>query len=197
MEETKKNIATERTRFFLKNMLRGLLWLTVLITAYFFAKKNLDFDLEVLLGPLYENVVAIFSIFLISELVFGIIPPEFFMFWALRNESLIMYLENVVVLAFMSYFAGVIGYYVGSYFNSTRFYRLIRKNYLGKFDRHFNRFGGFLVIVAALTPLPYSGICMLAGAVKYNFRKFIWFSMLRFVRFTIYGIIIWEANILN
>lgn len=174
-----------------------MIWLTILITAYFLAKRHLNFDLQVLLGPLYENVVAIFSIFLFSELVFGIIPPEFFMFWALRNESLIIYLENVTALAFMSYFAGIVGYYIGSYFNSTRVYRLLRKNYLGKFDKLFNRYGGFLVIVAALTPIPFSGVCMIVGAVKYNFRKFIWISLLRFVRFTVYGIIIWEANILN
>ncbi len=197
MSELKESKVTEKTKFLLRNLLRGLIWLAVLVTAYLWAKKNLDFDLQVLLGPLYDNAPAVFSIFLISELVFGIIPPELFMFWALRHENIIIYLENVAALAFMSYFAGLIGYYIGSYFNSTRLYRLLRRNYLKRFDKHFNRYGGFLVVVAALTPLPFSGICMLVGAVKYRLRKFVWISLLRFVRFTAYGIIIWEANILN
>ncbi len=197
MSGVKENITSEKSQFLLRNLLRGLVWLTILITAYILAKKHLNFDFEMVLGPIYENVPAVFSIFLLSELVFGIIPPEFFMFWALRHENLVIYLENVVVLAMMSYFAGVMGYYIGSYFNSTKIYRLIRTNYLRRFEKLFYQYGGFLVVVAALTPLPFSGICMLVGAVKYNFRKFIWISLLRFVRFTIYGIIIWEANILN
>ena len=197
MEELKESKVREKTRFLLGNLLKGFVWLAVLVSAYIIAKRHLNFDLQVFLGPLYDNAPMIFCIFLVSELVFGIIPPEFFMFWALRHENINFYMENVAALAFMSYFAGLIGYYIGSYFNSTRIYRLIRRNYLQKFDKHFNRYGGFLVVVAALTPLPFSGICMLAGAVKFNLKMFIWFSLFRFVRFTAYSIVIWEANIMN
>lgn len=189
--------AAERTRFLLRNLLKGILWLTILVTAYILAKKYLDFDLETLLGPLYENAFLIFTIFFTSEVIFGIIPPELFMFWALRNEDLIIYLGNIVALSIMSYFAGVLGYYIGSYFNSTRIYRLLRRNYLGRYEKLFNQYGGFLVIVAALTPLPFSAICMLVGAVKFSFRKFVWFSLFRFLRFLVYSVIIWEASVLN
>ena len=149
------------------------------------------------MGPLYQNSVAIFSIFLISEIVFGIIPPEFFMIWALRHEVLLLYIQNIAALALMSYSAGVIGYFVGSYFNTTVMYRLLRRNYLGKYEQMFNNYGGFLILVAALTPLPFSGICILVGAVKYPTRKFFWISLSRFIRFIVYALIIWEANILN
>lgn len=189
--------AAERTKFLLRNLLKGILWLTILVTAYILAKKYLNFNLEEWLGPLYDSPVLIFSIFLGSEIIFGIIPPELFMFWALRNEDLIVYLGNIVALSIMSYIAGVTGYYIGSYFNTTKIYRLLRRNYLGRYERLFNQYGGFLVIVASLTPLPFSAICMLVGAVKYNFRKFVWFSLFRFLRFLVYSIIIWEANVLN
>lgn len=188
---------SEKTRFLLSNLLKGLVWLAVIITGYFLAKKYLDFDLEMLLGPIYEKPVAIFSIFLVSEVVFGIIPPEFFMLWSLRDEVLLLYIQNIAALAMMSYFAGIVGYLVGSYFNSTVWYRLLRRNYLGKYDQMFNNYGGFLILVAALTPLPFSGICMLVGAVNYPKRKFLWISMSRLIRFVVYAFIIWEANILN
>lgn len=188
---------SEKTRFLLSNLLKGLAWLAVIVIGYFLAKKYFNFDLELLLGPLYEKPVAIFSIFLVSEVVFGIIPPEFFMLWSLRDEVLLLYIQNIAALALMSYFAGIVGYFIGSYFNTTVMYRLIRRNYLGKYEKMFNNYGGFLILVAALTPLPFSGICMLVGAVNYPKRKFFWISMSRFIRFIVYAFIIWEANILN
>lgn len=188
---------TSKSRFLISNLIKGLVWLVVLVTAYFLAKKYLNFDLEVLLGSLYENTLVIYSIFLGSEVVFGIIPPEFFMFWALRDEVITLYIQHVAGLAAISYVAGIIGYFLGSAFNTTVIYRFIRRRFLKKYEKLFNEYGGFLILVAALTPLPFSGICMLVGAVKYPVRKFFWISLSRFGRFIVYSIIIWEANVLN
>jgi hypothetical protein len=38
---------------------------------------------------------------------------------------------------------------------------------------------------------------MLVGFAKYNFKKFIWISMSRFMRFILYAAIVWEANSLS
>jgi len=189
--------AQQRTQFLMKNLIRGFLWLAAIVILYILARKYLNFDFKEWLGPVYDNVTLIYTIFLTSEIVFGIIPPEIFMFWAARHETIDIYIQNIIVLTFISYAAGIIGYFIGSYFNKTRLYRALKKNVFGKFEVHFNNYGGFLVVVAALTPIPFSGICMLVGAVKYNFRKFMWFSLFRFVRFIVYAIIIWEANVLS
>lgn len=189
--------SSRKYSFLLRNLLKGLIWLAVIVAAYLYIKKNYGFDLEIILGPFYDNGTVIYSIFLISEILIGIIPPEFFMLWGLRHEVLNLYVQNVIALACISYGAGVIGYYIGSYFNGTRLYRLLRIYFFGKFEKHLNDFGGFLVVVAALTPLPFSGICMLTGAVGYSVKKFMYISLMRFVRFAVYGFIIWEANILN
>ncbi|MDH5609995.1 MAG: VTT domain-containing protein [Cyclobacteriaceae bacterium] len=196
MKKTYSPKTADKAQFLLWNLVKGIIWLAILIVGYLMARKYLGFDLKEWMGPLYENSVAIYLIFLVSEVVFGIIPPEFFMFWSLRSEILQVYISNVAALATISYLAGIIGYYIGSYFNTTALFRLFKRRIFGKFERHFNTYGGFLVIVAALTPLPFAGICMLMGAVKYTFRKFVLISMMRFVRFIVYAIIIWEANIL-
>lgn len=185
----------ERTQFLLRNLLRGFLWLAVIIGGYILAKRYFAFDIATAMGPLYDQPFLIFSIFLVSEVVFGIIPPEFFMMWSARHEDLTLYIQNVAVFSIMSYVAGVIGFYVGRYFNTTRLYAYIKKNFLGKTEKRFNRFGGFLVIVAALTPLPFSGICMLTGAVKYPIRKFLVIALTRFIRFGLYAYIIWQTNV--
>ncbi|MEO9474575.1 MAG: VTT domain-containing protein [Cyclobacteriaceae bacterium] len=187
----------EKATFFLKNLMRGLVWLVAIVGGYYFLESHYGFSLETILGPFYEKPVVIFSLFLGSEVIFGIIPPELFMIWSLRHEVLNLYIQNIVALAIISYLAGVIGYFIGSRFGTTQLYQTLKKNYLGKFEKHFNRFGGFLVIVAALTPLPFSGICMLMGAVKYPMKNFLYISLTRFIRFSVYAFIVWEANILQ
>jgi membrane protein DedA with SNARE-associated domain len=197
MTENRKNSASQRSRFLIKNLLRGFIWLAGIVVGYFYIKNNYGFDLKILLGPLYENWTIIYLIFLVSEVVLGIIPPEFFMFWALRHEVLAVYIQNIVALMLISYFAGIIGYFIGFKLSGTRIFRIFRKNFLRKTTRYFNEYGGFLLIVAALTPIPFSGICMLVGTVNYNFKRFVWISMMRFVRFIVYAFIIWQANVFN
>lgn len=197
MQSDDRKVATERTRFFLRNLIRGLIWLAVVVGGYFYLKSHYDITMEGMLGPLYDKPVIIYLIFLASEVIFGIIPPELFMIWALRNELLIQYILNIAALSMISYFAGFIGYYLGSHFSNTQLYKTLQKNYLGKYEKHFSRFGGFLVVVAALTPLPFSGICMLMGAVKYPYREFMLISTTRFLRFAFYAMIVWEANVLQ
>ncbi|WP_258103032.1 YqaA family protein [Marinoscillum sp. MHG1-6] len=201
MSEAEDNLPTtersERIRFFLQNLAKGLVWLTVIVGGYFYLKQHFNFTLEDVLGSFYDRPDIIFSIFFVSEAVFGIIPPELFMLWSLRDEVLKLYILNVTALASISYMAGVMGYFIGSHFSTTKIYRLLRRNYLGRLDKHLNRFGGFLIIVAAWTPLPFSGVCMLIGAVKYPAKRFLIISLSRFLRYATYAAIIWEANILQ
>jgi len=83
---------------------------------------------------------------------------------------------------------------VGSWFHRTRFYFFIHEKFLFRYERFLRKYGGFLVIVAAATPLPFSGICMLVGAVQYNFGRFLMFAATRFLRFGLYAYVIWQAN---
>ncbi|MDE0472867.1 MAG: hypothetical protein OXH57_13115 [Ekhidna sp.] len=186
----------DRNRFLIANLLKGLLWLTVIVAGYLYLRKSYDFTLESVLGPVYNQPTVVYLIFLTSEVIFGIIPPEFFMIWSLRSEVLATYINNIIALSTISYVAGIIGFGVGVYLKNTQFYEQMRKRVFGKFEKHLNNYGGFLVIVAALTPLPFSGIAMLVGSVRYSLKKYLWFSLFRFVRFAVYGIIIWEAHIL-
>jgi membrane protein DedA with SNARE-associated domain len=185
----------DRRKFLIRNLIRGFIWLAIIVVGYIFLRKNYDFSLEAILGPVYDQPTIVYLIFLSSEVIFGIIPPEFFMIWSLRSEDLGNYTENVIALSAISYVAGIIGFLIGEYLNNTQFYKEMKKRVFGKFEEHLNNYGGFLVIVAALTPIPFSGIAMLVGSVRFSFRKYLWFSLFRFLRFLVYGIIIWEANI--
>jgi len=186
----------DKNKFLISNLIRGLLWLVVIVAGYIFLRKNYDFTLESVLGPVYHQPTVVYLIFLASEVIFGIIPPEFFMIWSLRSEELTIYINNIVALSLISYVAGIIGFGIGAYLKNTQFYKQMKKRVFGKFEKHLNNYGGFLVVVAAVTPLPFSGIAMLVGSVHYSFKRYLLFSLCRFARFIVYSIVIWEANIL-
>jgi membrane protein YqaA with SNARE-associated domain len=55
-------------------------------------------------------------------------------------------------------------------------------------------YGQYLVLVAGLTPFPFSGTAMLVGAVDYPFRHYLLISLARFLKFAVSAWVIWEAN---
>ncbi len=184
----------KKSTFLIRNLLRGLVWLAVIIAAFLFIKNKVDINYLAWLKPIYNNTAIIFLIYLTSELVIGIIPPEVFMIWALRNGSVIEYMMLILLLALISYIAGLTGYFFGRYLNTTLLYRFIRRKFLRKMEGMLNIYGLYIIIVAALTPLPFSGVSMLVGSVKYPLKKYILYSLSRFARFAVYSWFIWEAN---
>ena len=185
-----------KTTFFLKNLGRGFLWFIILLAGYFFLKNYINVDFEKWLEPVFANKVLIFTVYTLSELIFGIIPPELFMLWALRTGNVIDYSVYILIFAIISYIAGFVGFLFGDYLNKTIFFRFLRRKYLGKYQSLLQKYGVFLILVAALTPLPYSAISMLVGSFHYPVKKYLYWALSRFIRYAVYATIIWEANIL-
>ena len=189
-------IKDKKSTFFFRNLLRGFIWLAVIIAVFWFLKNKVDVNYLAWLEPVYSNSAIIILIYVTSEVLIGIIPPEVFMIWALRNGGVLEYAMLILMLAVLSYIAGLIGYFFGRYLNTTLLYRFIRRKFLKKMERMLNIYGLYIIIVAALTPLPFSGVSMLVGSVKYPLKKYILYSLVRFARFAVYSWFIWKANAL-
>lgn len=187
---------TDKTKFLFKNLLRGITWLAIIIAVFLAYKKFGKAILFEWLDPMLNRPILVYLIFLISEIVFGIIPPEVFILWALRSSNMIEYAGIVMLLAILSYGSGIVGFFIGRYLKDTRFYRILRYRRFYKYEGKLREYGLYLIIVAALTPLPYSAISMLVGAVRFPFKKFLFYSLTRFIRFATYSWIIWEANLI-
>lgn len=185
----------ERYQFFLKNLFRGLLWLGAIVFLFvMFQEHGSGEQFKAYLNPLYDKPLLMYLIYTLSEIFFGIIPPELFMIWATKLGSVWLYVEAVILLAGISYGAGVIGFLFGKFLNRTLFFRFARRKYFDKYQRLLHKYGFFLLIVASLTPIPFSAVCMLVGASSYPGRKFFLYTLFRFVRFGIYSvIIIWQS----
>jgi len=184
----------ERINFLLRNLLKGLLWFAVLLVVYIFLKDRVEIHPESLVGRVSDNTVVVYLIFLGSEIVFGIIPPEVFMAWAAESGDSAYYVLTVTFLALISYGAGVLGYWIGRFLNKAVLIRYARRRFFTQYETLLRRFGGFLLFVAAITPLPFSAVCMLLGSVKYNFKNFLLIALTRFLRFAFYSYLLWQAG---
>ena len=72
---------------------------------------------------------------------------------------------------------------------------LVRNLLLDRYTQTFeqlNKFGGLLIVLAALTPLPYPIVSQLSGMNNYPFKKFALLTLVRFFRFALYGALLYN-----
>ena len=180
--------------FFLRYLVRGLIWLSVFIILFIFLKDNAYIQNLDWLTSLSSQEWLMYLIFGLSEVIFGIIPPEFFMIWSIHNGISDSYVTNVIFLAVVSYGAGISGYFIGKWFSKTGMFATILGKLLYRYQAPFRRYSGFILFVGAVTPLPFSAMCMLVGTVNYPLNKFFIITLTRFLRFIIYGYLVWTVN---
>lgn len=145
-------------------------------------------DLLIMLTQKY-NDTAIFSVFFISESILGLLPPDIFIAWTKNTSNPILYLS---ILAVLSYLGGVISYILGKamlLIPSVQNYMEVK---MSKHIINMRKWGGFLIAVGALLPLPFAIASMAAGMINFNFKNFLVFALLRFLRFIIYGFAIYQ-----
>ena len=180
------------SRFLFRNLFKGLLWFAVIITAYILVEGYLEETLSNEITFLADKKILLFSIFSLSEIIFGLIPPEFFMILWQHQGTVMDYVINLSILAALSYGAGVLGYYIGITFTKTVFFQKIRLKYLVQYEYSLRKYGMYLVLVGAITPVPFSAMCMLAGSVKLPYKTFLWVCLSRIFRFAVYGWMVWS-----
>lgn len=182
-----------KVSFLLKNLAKGLAWFAVIILAYILVQKELNVYREQI-NRVGDNLPLLLSIFTVSEVVFGILPPEIFMLiWKTKGDP-VMYTVNLTILTLISYLAGIAGYWIGLRFSRTSVFKRVHERWLAPYDQKLKKYGGFLVIVGAVTPVPFSATCMLAGSVSLPFRYFLLITITRIIRFAFYGTLVWVST---
>ncbi len=184
----------ETYSYFTKNLIKGFIWLTIIVIFFITINKTVDKDQLEWLTPISSNPILVILIYSLSEIFFGIIPPELFMIWSLKQNGVVTYVEYVTLLFIISYGAGVLGFFFGRYLNKTIFFKYVSSKFLQKYMDKLRKYGMYLVIIAAVTPLPFSGICILVGSSNYSKRKFLLLATTRIVRFSVYAWIIYGAG---
>ncbi|WP_449532496.1 YqaA family protein [Flavobacterium sp.] len=163
-----------------------LIFATVLVALeYFF----LDFNH--LLNTLVVKYSAeiILSFFLLSETVLGLVPPELFIAWASKSAMPWLFL---FVLASLSYVGGILAYFIGNRLFLIPAVKNHIENKIAVHITNLRKWGGLFVFIGAMLPIPHSIVSVACGMIKYNFKHYLLWALFRYVRFIIYGFVIFQ-----
>jgi membrane protein YqaA with SNARE-associated domain len=177
---------------FIGNGLKSAFLPTLLVVGVLIYVNYKVISINDLIENLTQNYsdLAIFSVFFASESILGLIPPDIFIAWTKSTEHPLLYLA---ILAILSYMGGIVAYISGKAFLKISSFREIMEVKMSKHITNMRKWGGLLIAVGAILPLPFAMASMAAGMIKFSFRSFLIFALLRFFRFIIYGFVIFQA----
>ena len=105
-----------------------------------------------------------------------------------------MYVLHVFFFAGVSMGAGIFTFFLGKYLNRALYFRYFQRKFFAKLMPLVRKWGLFLIVVAAATPLPWSGTCMVVGASGYPVKGFLLAALTRLARYAVYGYIIFQTH---
>tara|TARA_Y100000034_G_scaffold136654_1_gene214543 strand:+ start:114568 stop:115197 length:630 start_codon:yes stop_codon:yes gene_type:complete len=207
LEISKKRIKTRKEKFILTHhyynrtgfylfvweSLKKAFWPIVLVVLTLFFTNKYVYNINDGLQSMTETFsrLGVLITFFISETLLGLIPPEIFIAWTKKTSNPIV---NLSLLAVLSYIGGLLGYFIGKdvilRIPAVKEYLEVK---MAKNLKNTKKWGGFLILVGALLPLPFSIACITSGMIKYPFKNVVFFGLFRLARFAIYAAVIFKV----
>ncbi|SHG21881.1 membrane protein YqaA, SNARE-associated domain [Salegentibacter echinorum] len=177
-------------KFVWKSIKKAILPIVLFVGALL-AIDRFVLDIEQMLVTVTETYspLGILGVFFASESLLGLIPPELFIAWSGKSDSPILYLS---FLALASYLGGVISYFIGRWMTKIPAVHNAIEVKMAQHIKNTRKWGGFLIIVGALLPIPFAMTSIAAGIIKFPFPSYLMFGLLRFARFYLYALVIFE-----
>lgn len=171
---------------------KKLLMLILIFVSVFFLIEKFIISTKEIFDIIIDNVASefVFALFFISETILGLIPPDLFIMWGkgLGVSWEVNPWAIVGLLATLSYLGGVSAYFIGRWLSGIdKINYFVNKKYEDLFS-NLKKWGGFFVVIAALLPLPFSLITMMAGMTKFPIKPLVTLGLFRFLRFFLYAI---------
>ena len=135
------------------------------------------------------SAISIFSLFFTSESLLGLIPPELFIAWV---KTLPTPFLNLSLLALLSYLGGCVSYSIGRGILSIPKVSHYLESKMAKHIINIRKWGGFLIIVGALLPIPFSMVSIASGIISFSFKRYLMYGLFRFLRFYLYALAIFS-----
>jgi len=183
--------SNDKNKFLISNLLKGFFYLAILLGLFLLLRQfSSEEQRYAWFGSIYDDAVLVMGIFVLSEILFGIIPPEIFMLWSLETSLIGSYLPSIGVLSVISYGAGFFNFNLGKWIKDKKWISGVRFPRFHKYLRLFEKYGGHLVVVASISPLPFSAISLLSGMGGLPTKRYLLLSLFRIVRYFVYGIVL-------
>ncbi|MDA3880069.1 MAG: hypothetical protein PF436_06755 [Prolixibacteraceae bacterium] len=185
----------EKKHFVLKYALHALLSLVVLFClVVLFKKLYFDHNPQYWLEMFYGNSLAVHLIYVGSEVFFGLFPPELFIVWSFNVGNLTSYIIDIIFFAAVSLGAGHLAFWIGRLLTKKVGKRIRQKKFVAKHLPTIKKFGGLIILISAMTPLPWATISLIMGIIEYKYRYYTLFAFARILRFAINGFLIYQTG---
>ena len=132
---------------------------------------------------------GVFSLFFVSESILGLIPPELFIAWVKTLPNPMVHLS---FLALLSYLGGCVSYFIGKTIVKIPFLQEALEGKMKKHIAHIKKWGGFLIVIGALLPIPFSMVSIASGMIHFSFKRYLMFGLFRFLRFYLFALAIFN-----
>lgn len=179
-------------KFLISNLAKGLVGFVLIIAFIFLFQEYSPPEYKELLEPFTSRPLLMFGIFLTSETIIGIIPPEFFIVWSM-DDHVLKFVFYVTLLSLISFGGALLNYGLGRLINKRLFFQRIAKTTIERYAPYYYKWGGWIIVIAAFTPIPYATMSLVSGALNYPIKDFLLYASSRFLRFGIYSWIIFHA----
>lgn len=136
------------------------------------------------------NPATIFIIFMISESLLGLLPPEVFIAWASKAVSPWLFL---FILATISYVGGIAAYLIGNHISNAKSVKTHLELKIKKHVDKLRKWGGLFIVIGATLPIPHAMVSLASGVIKYSFGSYLLWSLFRYLRFGLYAIVIFKV----
>ncbi len=133
----------------------------------------------------FDENLGLWSIFLYVYVVDTLIlplSPDLVYPIAVSKNPLVM----IPLIGTASALGGITSYAIGLLLHKIPFIRKFTDKAKVKWGAYIRKYGVFFVIIAGILPLPFSTICVLAGALKMPAGKVIPATAIRYIRTAIY-----------
>ncbi len=120
-------------------------------------------------------------VYIVDTLILPLSPDFVFPIVASMNPFVV-----VPIIGTASALGGITSYAIGLLLHKIPIIRRYTEKAMVKWGAYIRKYGVWFVIIAGLFPLPFSTICVLAGALKMDARKVIPATATRYIRAALY-----------
>jgi len=183
-----------------QTILRRELWLTllflvVLITLVALAGVFFRAEITAFANWVYHRLgfVGLSVFFFLSEALVTPLPPDITLMIVAGSELRESWLLPVLFLSFLSTLGGHVGWLLGLKLDHTGLVRRMLGRHHGWSVELMRSYGVWAIVLAALTPLPWSVTSWTAGALHMPWRSYLLGSLARAPRIILYYVFIHAA----
>ena len=168
-----------------KFALVGIIPIILIFAGFFFVVKFIgrdNYDDVVMLIDQNFGLLGIFMyVYVVDTLILPLSPDFVFPIVASMNPWVV-----IPVIGIASALGGMTSYCIGLLLHKIPFIKRYTEKAEEKWGAYIRKYGILFVIIAGIFPLPFSTICVLAGALKMDARTVVPATVVRVIRAALY-----------